>query len=228
MIGRRSRLAACLVGGVLAVNLAQAQAKPEEGVSQEGVSQEARTRFPVDSASVLVAMQRKQLPTKDVHVEMAVPITALSAEPELEVQSVALVDTHEIRLRMSCRNSAECLPFFATATYPEAVDEKALVVKHEQPAAALAAVEQRSPLSSLAHAGTVAAGLDAAGETPILKAGSPAMLEIDSDRIHIRLGVICLAEGAAGEKIRVTTRDHKQTYVAQIVTPTQLKGSLSE
>jgi hypothetical protein len=213
IVDRRPLLAAaCLFGCAIAVNIAPAQ--------------EARPRFPVGPADVITAMQRRQLPTQDVKVSIAMPITVRSANAQLEVQSVALVDSHEIRLRMSCHDRRDCLPFFATATYPEVVDEKALPVKHEQAAAAIPAAEEHLPHSSAAVSEVKSTEHEAAVAAPILKAGSAATLDIEGDRIHIQLDVICLAAGAAGDKIRVTTRDHKQVYVAQIATPTLLKGSL--
>ena len=61
---------------------------------------------------------------------------------------------------------------------------------------------------------------------PSLRSGSSATLEIEQDKIHIRLAVISLQDGAIGDKVRVTSRDHKQVYMAEIIAPTLLKGTL--
>jgi hypothetical protein len=49
---------------------------------------------------------------------------------------------------------------------------------------------------------------------------------IEGDRLHIRLQVVCLQGGAAGDKVRVSTPDHTQKFTAEILGPTLLKGSL--
>ena len=60
----------------------------------------------------------------------------------------------------------------------------------------------------------------------VVRAGSPAVLLLDSDHVHIRLSVICLENGSTGQKIRVESKDPRQTYVAEVIDGGILRGSL--
>ncbi len=190
------------------------------------VRAQERARFPITSAQIASAMLGRQLPTKDARIVIAAPITALSENPQLEVQSMQLVSPHELRLRISCRNHAECLSFFALATYPEPVEPATLKAAEQSPKI----IEKSQPKGQSDAAKPASPGRDTSSNEPhrepALRAGAPVMLQIDGDRIHILVEVICLEGGAEGDRIRVATRDHKETYVARIVNPTLVKGTL--
>jgi flagella basal body P-ring formation protein FlgA len=49
---------------------------------------------------------------------------------------------------------------------------------------------------------------------------------LDSERVHIRLSVICLENGAPGQMIRVTGKDHRLVFTAQVIDGSLLKGRL--
>jgi hypothetical protein len=49
---------------------------------------------------------------------------------------------------------------------------------------------------------------------------------LDSDRVHIRLSVICLESGVPGQTIRVTGKDRKLVYRAEVIDGSLLKGRL--
>ena len=48
---------------------------------------------------------------------------------------------------------------------------------------------------------------------------------MDDARAHVELSVVSLENGAAGHKIRVATPDHKQVYLAEVVSANRLKRS---
>jgi flagella basal body P-ring formation protein FlgA len=48
---------------------------------------------------------------------------------------------------------------------------------------------------------------------------------MDDDRSHIQIAVISLENGVAGHSIRVTSPDHKQVYVAEVVNASLLRKS---
>jgi len=191
------------------------------------VRAQQRARFPITAAQIATAMLGRQLPTRDARIVIAAPITALSENPQLEVQSMQLVSSHELRLRISCRNHAECLSFFALATYPEPVDPVALHAAQQSSKA----IDNSQPEGHTADTATPASpghdtSANGAHREPALRAGAPVMLQMDGDRIHILVEVICLEGGSEGDSIRVATRDRKETYVARIVNPTLVKGTL--
>lgn len=192
-------------------------------------AQESHARFPLTSQQIMKAMEGRQLSTQGVRVTIAAPITASIAEPQLEILSAALLNSHEMRLRVSCHNHSECISFFAVATFPADVDASKLPLKLEhQPGTQTATAETHTASSSpsIVTPQTKAVQVGGTAGKPIIAAGAPATLDFEDQRIHIHLDVICLQSGAAGDKVRVSTRDRKQVYVAEIVTPTLLKGSL--
>jgi hypothetical protein len=188
-----------------------------------------RPSFPVTSSQIVSAMQGRQLPTQGAQIRIAAPITASLENPQLDIQAIALVSPREIRLRMSCRNRTVCPSFFALASYPQVVNADTLptIIESSSPNSQTVANSQHLSLATATAVPTQQPKPDkAAPAEPTLRIGSSVMLQIDGDRVHILIEVVCLENGSTGDKIRVTTRDHKQSYVAQIVTPTLLKGSL--
>jgi len=188
-------------------------------------AEEARPRVLLGPSQIVSEMQNRQLPTRGVQVRLAAPVTAASPNPRLEIEAVTLLSAHEMRLRMACSDRSQCLPFFAIATYPETMDPVTVAINPgRQPAGGEQPAPSAKPVAGSSAASASASTADPA-EKPILRSGSPATLDFDGDRVHVRIEVICLQSGAAGDKIRVTTRDHKQVYVAEIVAPTLLKGT---
>lgn len=194
--------------------------------SSLAIAQGVHGRFPLSTTQIVNAMQERQMMTEGVQLSLSVPITTIAANPLLEIRDIAPVNAHEFRLRIACRDRSECLPFFAIATYPEATGTSASHAKADQqpvPARSLPAARAVAevPVASTAIKATNSS------ETPLLRSGSPATLDFDGERVHVRVEVICLESGATGDKIRVATRDHKQIYVAEIVAPRALKGTLT-
>ncbi len=165
--------------------------------------QAPKKRFEIVSTDVTAAIVGQGLPAEGLTVRLASSMTSSVANPELRVQSASMVTAHEARLRIACANGSECLPFLVTANWPGTVPAVTLPTQYKQAGAAAGS-----------HV------------SPALRVGMPATLELEQGRIHIKLQVICLESGATGDKIRVTTKDRKQSYVAEIVNPTLLKGSL--
>ena len=168
-------------------------------------------RFPVTSDQVVAAMRERQLPIEGLHVIMPASITATLDHPNLEIESMTLLSPHSAQLKVACREHGVCLAFYASATWP-----------------AQSASVTLPPGLGHTDVQTGGAKLErvAARRDPALRAGSQATLMIEGDRLHIRLQVVSLQNGAAGDKVRVSTPDHRQTFTAEILSPTLLKGSL--
>ena len=60
----------------------------------------------------------------------------------------------------------------------------------------------------------------------VIRSGSSAILELEGPHIHIRIPVICLQNGAAGQTIRATDKDHRRIYAAQVTDIAILRGRL--
>jgi hypothetical protein len=180
-------------------------------------------RFLVTSAQIMTAMQNRQLPTEGVEVKIAAPITASIEEPLLDIQTIALLNAHTAQIKMACRNRTECLPFYVSATWSEA-PVTPLLPRTKQQAAALVRAETAQVQPAIKESSPKPDAFKT-GQPQTIHAGTAATLLMDQDRVHLRVRVICLEGGAAGDKVRVTTPDHKQAYLAEIVSPTLLKGS---
>ena len=125
-------------------------------------------------------------------------MSSATPAPALEADAPSPGGNRVARVRISCRDHADCLPFYIslpdTATMPAATPVGA------------------RPLLPAA--------------TPVLRAGGHALLAIDDHRIHIRLQVIALENGEPGRTVRVASLDHKQIFAAQVIDSTLVKGSL--
>ena len=141
-------------------------------------------------------------------------ITAAVADPKLGVQAASMLTAHEARLRMVCRVPAACLPFYATATWPESAESVAPPSDRN-----VGSGERKTPAAS-AETNESSAGK--------LRAGASVTLLLEGERVHIQMQAVTLQGGATGDKVRVATRDRKQTYVAEIVNPTLLRGSIPQ
>lgn len=176
---------------------------------------------------VLQAMQGQDWPLNGVQVRLAAPVTATVAEAALEIESVSSGAGHDVLLRMACRVHTECLPFFASATWPA-----------DAPAPNLAALGNRTgapagghtrETGSPVHPGLLAGNPSMAENAPaphVIRAGTPATLLLEGTRIHIQVPVVFAENGHVGDTVRVTTPNRKQSYVAEVLTPQLLKGEL--
>jgi len=165
----------------------------------------AAKRFPVTPQMVMNAMKSRSIPVDGVQVTLSAPITSATPNPELEVQSVSMTGTHRAMLRLACKNTADCIPFYISAAWQ---DDASII-----PLPALAPTQQTHTASM------------ALQPTDFLRAGTPAVLTIDDDRLHIQLRVITLQSGSQGEMIRVTTPDRRRAFVAEVINSRLLKGS---
>lgn len=111
---------------------------------------------------------------------------------------------HRMMVRLECESPEECVPFFVGL----AVNGQEWELFNTA-AAELPPLAGRSPFKSY-----------------VVHAGARATLLLDGEHVHIRIPVICLENGAAGQKVRVTGRDRKQVYTAEVIDGALLKGRL--
>lgn len=173
------------------------------GLACNPVYAQALARFPLTPQQVLLAMQGRNWPSDGVHIRLAAPVTATVKEPVLEINAVSQGHGQELLLRMSCRVHWECLPFYASATWPAEGAKPALLTE--------------------AGKESMMAKLPASAEA---LAGNHATLLLEDGPIHIRLPVVLTQSGHVGETVRVTTPDRKQTYQAELLSTELLKGEL--
>jgi hypothetical protein len=139
-------------------------------------------------------------------VKFLAQVSASRADIGLEVVSVKNHD-QQATVKLRCHNSRECLPFYVLVegvgpvSLPVPAPVKVLPRRDGRPAAGTASLS-------------------------MVRGGDRAMLVLESTDLRISLPVICLESGEQGQKIRVSSRDHKQFYEGEIVAAGFLKGRL--
>ncbi len=166
-------------------------------------------RYPISDRAIISAMQERRVPVSGLQIRIAAPITASVAHPELDIRSFTMGNKHSAQLLMSCRNSAECLPFYVSASWPVEMD----------------AANLNGSLVPGANPTREAANRTFSGDLYSFRAGSIATLMLDGDRVHVMLRVVCLESGEPGERVRVATPDRRQEYDADVIAPGVLKGT---
>jgi hypothetical protein len=151
-----------------------------------------------------VADEQVSLPTQVVATEPFPVLDILSVEPLSGRQPTAHSDVRSW-VKLACHAPGACLPFYAVVSLPEGTTGRATGAAGVSTAAGNAAFKP-------------SAGV-------IMHAGARATLVMDDDRSHIQVSVISLESGSVGHRIRVASPDHKQVYVAEVISASLLKGS---
>ncbi len=159
-------------------------------------------RFPITPQQIADALTARGLPVVAAQVLLPMQMSSATSAPALVAGEPAAAGNHLARVRISCSDRAECLPFYVSVTETSVA----------QPGAAAAGLTRLPLFTSPAP--------------PVLRAGARALLAIDDHRIHIRVQVIALENGEPGRTVRVSSLDHKQTFRAQVIDSTLVKGSL--
>ena len=187
-----------------------------------------QARSPVTNAQVVLALQGAQIPVEGVEIKMAAAISSSSPNAELEITGLSPVNSRTMRLRLDCKHHGQCIPFYASVAWPDKVPSDLDQALKSGKLAKANNTIKREPTGDTRKAQE---SIIIVGRTPeqfvsAMKSGHPATLLIEDGRIHIRLQVICLQSGITGDKVRVTTSDHKQSYLAEVIAPNLLRGSL--
>ena len=161
-------------------------------------------RYAISAEQIAATVSQYGIAIAPDHVELLSGVVATTTAPRLSVRSVHSWGSERLMARLECESRAECLPFFV-----------GLEVARGSGAAAAAQGKN-----------TVPSTLTPAPKESVLRKGSPATLQLDGERVHIRISVICLENGAPGQIIRVTGKDHRLVYSAQVLAGGLLQGRL--
>jgi hypothetical protein len=170
-------------------------------------------RFALTVGQVAQALSDKGIRTADAQVSLLAKVVATEPNPALDVISVdslgdKSVDEHaetRSRVRMACHLPGRCLPFYAIVKWPEGVVEHAASSSNASIASGIQVLKR--------------------GGVFTIRSGEYATLVMDDERARIRVSVVSLENGMTGQKIRVASPDHKQKYVAEVVSANLLKRS---
>jgi len=170
---------------------------------------QSQSRFPLTAHRVAEMLTESGRQTSDAQVSLLANVTASEPAPLLEILSVEpfagrtssqRCDSCSL-VKIGCREPGVCLPFYSVVT-----------------GLAPSQASRKSAPSPLARAKTQRPDF-------VIRIGAHATLVMDDARAHVELSVVSLENGAAGHKIRVATPDHKQVYLAEVVSANRLKRS---
>ena len=165
----------------------------------------APVRDVITAAQVAAAISGAGMQISARQVTLLTDVVSTDSAPILKVQSMQPWGNHQIKVRMSCARQEECLPFFVA------------VRDNDQNVLQRVSEDSRGPSPARSRPDP---------KSFVVRSGTPVTLLIDGERIHIKLSVICLENGAPGQTIRASSMDHKQTYSAEVVDGTLLRGRL--
>ncbi len=194
----------CLLALIISAAHAQAPAAP----SPQRPSLQRPERFPITTLTIASALATPEAPVSPTQIALPTEITAADPSPALQLTSIERSGDRAARLRLACTVQKQCLPFFATLTWPDTASATTAT-------AALRSQTRFQPSGQ------------PPSEPAAIRSGAHATLIIDSNRIHIRVPVVCLENGAVGHTVRVAgLDDRKQIYRAEVLDADSLKGSL--
>jgi len=137
-------------------------------------------------------------------VTLLADVVASTSKPTLRVSSMERWGDHRVKVRLDCDSNTECLPFLVAVNWSD---------NDAMPSGPMSGATGGSPAKTGSGAFVV-------------HAGSPAILLLDGDHVHIQLSVTCLENGASGQTVRVVSKDQRRTFSAQVFSETVLKGRL--
>jgi hypothetical protein len=160
-------------------------------------------REAISPAQVAGAISNAGVKISAQQVTLLADVVSTAPDPKLVMESMERWGDHRMKVRMNCAN-AECLPFYVSIQWGPT-----------------------EPIPAAFANGAAATGSPARAmpSAVVLRAGSTAILMLEGDHIHIQLPVVCLESGTVGQTIRVESKDHKQTFMAQVGDATLLKGA---
>jgi hypothetical protein len=159
----------------------------------------------ITAEQVAIALSSAGVNTTAKQVVLLTNVVASTSDPALKVESTEQWSDQGMKVRVSCVKSEECLPFFVAIRGSRAQAVPAFVAEHSS----IAAIRPKSDSSVL-----------------VVSAGSRETLLLEGGHVHIQMSVVCLESGAIGQTIRVTSLDHKQTYLAEISSGQIVRGKL--
>lgn len=174
---------------------------------------QVQNRFLVTPHQVAQALSSSGVQTADEQVSMLAKVVTSDSSPLLDILSVQPLGVGESGKRskshslvkLGCRLAGACLPFYTIVSKPAAVLGLIPAVRVVSTEGGSAALKSQAPI--------------------VMRQGAHATLVMNDSRMQVQVSVISLESGIAGHMIRVESPDHKQIYVAEVVSANQLKRS---
>ncbi len=162
----------------------------------------------VTTTEIATVLQRTDFAVSASQIRLVTEVSSSHPEPTLEVVSAAPWGESDAKVRMRCLRREECLPFYILVSFGTRAQREAAAGKWNS--ASPRPVTPPKPASA----------------PWLVRTGDRATLVIESEHMRAELPVICLSNGWEGQRIRVSSVDRKQTYVANVAGIGLLKGRL--
>jgi hypothetical protein len=154
---------------------------------------------------VVQTLSEKGIKVTDEQVFLLAKVVASQPNPQLDILKIGTLNDRRSTkdssaqswFRVTCHEPGICVPFYAVVSWPGTLG-----------ASASAKNLLLKPVVAIT-----------------MRVGAHATLVMDDNRSHIQIAVISLENGIAGHEIRVASADHKQVYVAEVVSAHLLKRS---
>lgn len=185
-----------MAGVLLLTGMSAAQAPVAAGASP--------TRYVIPAAAVAAVLAEAGLPVTATRLHLPGAVSARTEWPALKATAAEQRGNGALAVRMACRNSSECMPFFVTVDAAEDRD-------------VLAAFAARSFAPAREGAPANAAGVGI---------GARVKLELADAQMRIELPVIAIDTGAPGAEVRVASLDRKHTWRGVVVDATTVRGGV--
>jgi hypothetical protein len=169
--------------------------------------------FALTAGQVALTISGKGMEIGNKQVSLPANVVATEPNPVLDILAVEPLSDRLSRehsgtqfwVKLGCREPGTCLPFYAILSGSTV---QAGGVSDSSSAIFAARISALKPSTAIT-----------------IRAGAHATLVMDDDRSHVQITVISLENGMTGHKIRVASPDHKQTYVAEVVSAHLLRRS---
>jgi hypothetical protein len=163
--------------------------------------------YAISTDQIAATMSRFGMQIAPDQVKLLTDVVSTTTDPRLAVRSIQPWGNQRMMVRLECESREQCLPFFVGLQIGQGSDTQ-------------------SSASASQHGSNFGPASTASSKNYAVRSGSPATLQLDGERVHIRISVICLENGAPGQTIRVTGKDHRLVYSAQVMGGGQLQGRL--
>jgi hypothetical protein len=190
----------------ISILLVAAISLPGLGYSQPGPQES----FAITAENVARTFSSKGIQTAGLQVSLLARVVATEPDPVMDVLSIEprgkkqFAESNEASymVKLGCHLNGVCLPFYAI------VSKKDETAGSETMGSMVPLVPVNSTLKQ--------------GAAVTMRAGARARLVMDDGRSQVEVAVISLENGIAGHKIHVSSPDHKQVYLAEVVSSTLL------
>lgn len=169
-----------------------------------------RARVPLNATMVANALSAQGFPVDPSRVELPSGLSTVGVKPQFRVDTAELLPEGRFRIRLSCAQVGECLPFVVTV----------------QTTSSSGGLHDLAALQGHITAPTTPRASPGQRIAVHLLAGSRATLLMEDIHMRIAVPVIAIDSGLPGEEVRVTSLDRKQTFRAVVADARTVKGEL--